>query len=73
MRADEVLLDWLRAHYDGGSLLAAASDGVSMLARAGLLAGRTVSGPDLGRHPACRGSRPAGYPASARWSMTATC
>jgi len=51
LRADEVLLDWLRAHYDGGSLLAAASDGVSVLARAGLLAGRTVSGPDLGRHP----------------------
>ena len=45
------LRDWLRAHYDGGSLLAAASDGVSVLARAGLLAGRTVSGPDLGRHP----------------------
>lgn len=51
LRAEEVLLDWLRAHYDGGSLLAAASDGVGVLARAGLLAGRTVSGPDLGRHP----------------------
>ncbi|KAG1248179.1 hypothetical protein G6F68_013897 [Rhizopus microsporus] len=51
LRAEEVVLDWLRAHYDGGSLLAAASEGVSVLARAGLLAGRTVSGPDLGRHP----------------------
>lgn len=51
LRTDEILLDWLRAHYDGGSLLAAAADGVSVLARAGLLAGRTVSGPDLSRHP----------------------
>src|SRR3989304_3489957 len=32
LRADEVLLDWLRAHYDGGSLLAAASDGGRMYA-----------------------------------------
>ncbi len=55
LRTAEVLLDWLRAHYDGGSLLAAASDGVSMLARAGLLAGRIVSGPDLGRHPGLQG------------------
>ncbi|MCX2894292.1 helix-turn-helix domain-containing protein [Stenotrophomonas lactitubi] len=52
VRAEDVLLDWLRAHYDGGSLLAAAGDGVSVLARAGLLTGRTVSGPDLNRHPA---------------------
>ncbi|KAG1305485.1 hypothetical protein G6F62_015571 [Rhizopus arrhizus] len=35
LRAEEVVLDWLRAHYDGGSLLAAASEGVSVLARAG--------------------------------------
>ena len=73
LRADEVLLDWLRAHYDGGSLLAAASDGVSMLARAGLLAGRTVSGPDLASIRACRGSRQAGCPASVRSLTTATC
>ncbi|MBK0014396.1 helix-turn-helix domain-containing protein [Stenotrophomonas sp. S41] len=55
VRAEEVLLDWLRAHYDGGSLLAAAADGVGVLARAGLLAGRTVSGPDLRRHPGLQG------------------
>ncbi|WMJ69591.1 helix-turn-helix domain-containing protein [Stenotrophomonas sp. 24(2023)] len=51
LRVEEVLLDWLRAHYDGGSLLSAAADGVTVLARAGLLAGRTVSTPDLSRHP----------------------
>ncbi|PTA70028.1 MULTISPECIES: helix-turn-helix domain-containing protein [unclassified Stenotrophomonas] len=50
LRADEILLDWLRAHYDGGSLLAAAGDGVSVLARAGLLAGRTICALDCGRH-----------------------
>ncbi|OMO39140.1 AraC family transcriptional regulator, partial [Stenotrophomonas sp. MB339] len=48
-RAGRVLLDWLRAHYDGGSLLAADSDGVGVLARAGLLAGRTVRGSGMGR------------------------
>ena len=55
LRAEDVLLDWLRAHYDGGSLLAAAGDGVGVLARAGLLAGRTVSGPDLSRYPGLQG------------------
>lgn len=73
LRADEVLLDWLRAHYDGGSLLAAASDGVSMLARAGLLAGRTVSGPDLGQHPGLQGQSASWCPASVRSLTTATC
>jgi len=50
-RDETVLLDWLSAHYDGGSLVAAANDGICVVARAGLLAGRTVASPDLSRYP----------------------
>ncbi len=48
---EAVLQDWLSAHYDGGSLLAASNDGICVLARAGLLVGRSVASLDLGRHP----------------------
>lgn len=51
IRDEDVLQDWLSAHYDGGSLLAAANDGICVLARAGLLVGRSVASLDLGRHP----------------------
>ena len=43
IRDESVLLDWLSAHYDGGSLMAAVNDGIGVLSRAGLLAGRTLS------------------------------
>lgn len=51
IRDEDVLQDWLSAHYDGGSLLAACNDGICVLARAGLLVGRSVASLDLGRHP----------------------
>jgi len=51
IRDEDVLHDWLSAHYDGGSLLAASNDGVCMLARAGLLVGRSVASLDLARQP----------------------
>ena len=61
-RDETILLDWLSAHYDGGSLLAASNEGVGVLARAGLLAGRTVSGPELSRHPGLAGQSPSWVP-----------
>ncbi|KAF1012843.1 MAG: hypothetical protein GAK31_03923 [Stenotrophomonas maltophilia] len=70
---EEVLLDWLRAHYDGGSLLSAAADGVTVLARAGLLAGRTVSTPDLSRHPSVQEQSASCPPANTRWWTTVIC
>lgn len=51
IRDEAVLLDWLSAHYDGGSLMAAVNDGIGVLSRAGLLAGRTVASVDATRFP----------------------
>lgn len=51
IRDEAVLLDWLSAHYDGGSLLAAVNDGIGVLSRAGLLAGRAVATLDASRFP----------------------
>lgn len=52
IRDESILLDWLSAHYDGGSLLAAVNDGIGVLSRAGLLAGRAVASLDASRFPA---------------------
>ena len=51
IRDEAILLDWLSAHYDGGSLLAAVNDGIGVLSRAGLLAGRAVASLDATRFP----------------------
>ncbi|MBD8634662.1 MULTISPECIES: helix-turn-helix domain-containing protein [unclassified Stenotrophomonas] len=51
IRDEAILLEWLSAHYDGGSLLAAVNDGIGVLSRAGLLAGRAVASLDSTRFP----------------------
>ncbi len=51
IRDEAILLDWLSAHYDGGSLLAGVNDGIGVLSRAGLLAGRAVASLDASRFP----------------------
>ncbi len=51
IRDEAILLDWLSAHYDGGSLLAGVNDGIGVLSRAGLLTGRAVASLDASRFP----------------------
>jgi len=48
---DERLLAWLRDSHEGGSVLAGCDEGGLVLAGSGVLAGRTVSLPDLARCP----------------------
>ncbi|MEG2805664.1 helix-turn-helix domain-containing protein [Stenotrophomonas sp.] len=48
---DERMLAWVRDCHDGGSVLAGCDEGGLVLAASGVLAGRTVSLPDISRCP----------------------
>ena len=55
---DERVLTWLRDSHDGGSVLAGCDEGGLVMAASGVLAGRTVSLPDLARCPSLASTVP---------------
>jgi len=55
---DERMLAWLRDCHDGGSVLAGCDEGGLLMAASGVLAGRTVSLPDLARCPSLASTVP---------------